>query len=127
MARITIEDCASKIENHFDLAIVASKRARQIANGAHIDYDSEFIKKIDKPAIIALREIAHDRISVDSLKEDIVIGYRKFTETDEEEDFEEEEIEFDSFDDPEMIAVSEKEEIDEDGLSVIDDTIQKAK
>lgn len=54
MARVTIEDCLNKIPNTFDLIRVAAKRARQIANGSPILVEDEK----DKPAVIALREIA---------------------------------------------------------------------
>ena len=33
MARITTEDCTGKIPNHFDLTLVAARRARQLENG----------------------------------------------------------------------------------------------
>ncbi|MES2141757.1 MAG: DNA-directed RNA polymerase subunit omega [Pseudomonadota bacterium] len=54
MARITVEDCLRKVENHFELVIVASKRARQIAKGGIAMVDPEN----DKATVIALREIA---------------------------------------------------------------------
>lgn len=125
MARITVEDCINKVEDHFDLVIVASKRARQIANGAKVEYDGAFITKDDKPAIISLREIAHDAVSVDSLKEDIVKGYRRISDIEEAEDFEED-IEFDSFDDPDAITANTAEEIKEDELSILDEIAEEA-
>ena len=124
MARITVEDCISKVENHFDLVIVAAKRARQISNGAHVDYDGEFINKDDKPAIIALREIAHDIADVEELRAGVVKGFRKISEIEEAEDFEED-IEFDSFDDPDVIADT-GEEIKEDELSILDEIAEAA-
>jgi DNA-directed RNA polymerase subunit omega len=54
MARITVEDCIEKIPNLFQLVLVASKRARQLANGAHAQVEWEN----DKPTVVALREIA---------------------------------------------------------------------
>ncbi|MCT4575521.1 MAG: DNA-directed RNA polymerase subunit omega [Alphaproteobacteria bacterium] len=125
MARITVEDCLSKVDNHFDLVIVAAKRARQISNGAFVDYDGEFVSKEDKAAIIALREIAHDLVSVDELKENVIKGYRKISEIEEANDFEED-IEFDSFDDPEMISANVEEEIKEDELSILDEITEEA-
>ncbi len=54
MARITVEDCLENIDNRFELVLTATKRARQIANGAEPLVDEEN----DKPTVIALREIA---------------------------------------------------------------------
>ncbi|MES2998940.1 MAG: DNA-directed RNA polymerase subunit omega [Pseudomonadota bacterium] len=59
MARITVEDCLRKVQNHFELVIVASKRARQIAKGGLALVDPEN----DKPTVIALREIASGRLN----------------------------------------------------------------
>lgn len=54
MARTTVEDCLENVDNRFQLVLVASKRARQIAMGADpmVEIDN------DKPTVIALREIA---------------------------------------------------------------------
>jgi len=54
MARITVEDCLEKVDNRFQLVLVATKRAREIARGATPLLDGEK----DKPTVIALREIA---------------------------------------------------------------------
>lgn len=54
MARITVEDCLDNIDNRFELVLTATKRARQIANGAEPMVEEEN----DKPTVIALREIA---------------------------------------------------------------------
>ncbi|WP_434354272.1 DNA-directed RNA polymerase subunit omega [Psychrobacter sp. HD31] len=64
MARITIEDCLGKIDNRFELILVASKRARQLAKGV-----SEPLVEIDndKPTVLALREIAEGKIDKDIL------------------------------------------------------------
>jgi DNA-directed RNA polymerase subunit omega len=65
MARITVEDCANKIPNMFQLVLVAAKRARQLANGAEpmVDWEN------DKPTVIALREIAEGYITESILEE----------------------------------------------------------
>ena len=54
MARVTVEDCLKNVDNRFQLVMVASKRARQLANGsdAHLEWEN------DKPTVMALREIA---------------------------------------------------------------------
>jgi DNA-directed RNA polymerase subunit omega len=54
MARITVEDCLDNVDNRFDLVLLATKRARQIANGV----DPLLPAENDKPTVIALREIA---------------------------------------------------------------------
>lgn len=54
MARITVEDCLDNVANRFELVLVASKRARQLANGAATTLDWEN----DKPTVLALREIS---------------------------------------------------------------------
>lgn len=54
MARITVEDCLENVDNRFELVLVASKRARQIEQGAQ----PRLAEENDKPTVIALREIA---------------------------------------------------------------------
>ena len=58
MARITVEDCIEKVNNRFELVLLATKRARQIARGAAPLVDEEK----DKPTVIALREIADGHV-----------------------------------------------------------------
>lgn len=65
MARITVEDCADKIPNMFQLVLVAAKRARQLANGAHAMVEWEN----DKPTVVALREISEGYITESILEE----------------------------------------------------------
>lgn len=55
MARVTVEDCLTKVKNRFDLIIKASKRAHQLELGAA---DPTVPRDNDKPTVIALREIA---------------------------------------------------------------------
>lgn len=59
MARITVEDCLEKIDNRFDMTLIAAERARQIAMGADplVEIDN------DKPTVIALREISDGLMS----------------------------------------------------------------
>lgn len=59
VARITVEDCLDIIPNRFDLVLMASRRARQLANGA----EPLVLKDDDKPTVLALREIASGKIS----------------------------------------------------------------
>ena len=65
MARITVEDCLEHIENRFDLVLLAARRARQIAQGA----DPLVPPENDKPTVIALREIAENLVSSESMDE----------------------------------------------------------
>lgn len=65
MARVTVEDCLDHVDNKFELAAIASKRARQLARGARSQLDWED----DKPSVLALREIAEGLVSRDILKE----------------------------------------------------------
>ena len=66
MARITVEDCLEKVENRFQLVLIATKRARQLAGGAEpmVDRDN------DKNTVIALREIAEGLVTAAILDED---------------------------------------------------------
>lgn len=65
MARITVEDCLDKVDNRFELVMVASKRARQIATGGHQPLVKE---ENDKPTVIALRELEEDLVTPDSIR-----------------------------------------------------------
>lgn len=58
MARITVEDCLKVVDNRFELVLMGTKRARQIARGATPTVEDEN----DKPTVVALREIAERRI-----------------------------------------------------------------
>jgi DNA-directed RNA polymerase subunit omega len=67
MARVTVEDCLEHVDNRFQLVMLATKRARQLATkGAEPMVPEEN----DKPTVIALREIAEGLISRDLLKEE---------------------------------------------------------
>lgn len=63
MARITVEDCLHKIENRFELVLTATKRARQVANGA----EPMVREENDKPTVIALREIAAGLVDIENV------------------------------------------------------------
>ncbi|MBT5203641.1 MAG: DNA-directed RNA polymerase subunit omega, partial [Gammaproteobacteria bacterium] len=66
MARVTVEDCLENVDNRFELVMVASKRARQIANEGK---DPLVPIENDKPTVIALREIAEGLVTADILTE----------------------------------------------------------
>ncbi len=63
MARITIEDCLTKIPNRFELTLAATNRARQISAGSAPLVDGDR----DKPTVIALREIALGKVGIEML------------------------------------------------------------
>lgn len=65
MARLTVEDCLENVDNRYDLVILATKRARQLAFGA----DPLIDENKDKPTVIALREIAAGLITQDNINE----------------------------------------------------------
>jgi len=81
MARVTVEDCIDKVENRFDLVLIASHRARMISSGAPITVDRDN----DKNAVVALREIAESTLAPEDLKEDFIHSLQKHVEVDEPE------------------------------------------
>jgi DNA-directed RNA polymerase subunit omega len=81
MARVTVEDCIDKVENRFELVLLASHRARMVSAGAHITIDRDN----DKNPVVALREIAETTISPGDLKEDLIHSLQKYVEVDEPE------------------------------------------
>ena len=81
MARVTVEDCVDKVENRFELVLLASHRARQIAQGQQITIDRDN----DKNPVVALREIADETLSPEDLKEGLIHSLQKHVEVDEPE------------------------------------------
>jgi DNA-directed RNA polymerase subunit omega len=65
MARVTVEDCLNHVDNRFDLVLLATRRARQLANGLEpmIPWEN------DKPTVVALREVAEGIVTEDTLAE----------------------------------------------------------
>ena len=126
MARVTVEDCVTKVPNRFELVLLAAQRARDIAAGAPLTLE----KDNDKNPVIALREIADETVGLDHLQNAVVRGMQKTVEVDEpEEDKVIEGAEAiwpgdiggpaigESGNDEEGLA----EELAEDGLSITDD------
>src|SRR5687768_7037050 len=126
MARVTVEDCVTKVPNRFELVLLAAQRARDIAAGAPLTLE----KDNDKNPVIALREIADETVGLDHLQNAVVRGMQKTVEVDEpEEDKVIEGAEAiwpgdiggpaigESGNDEEGLA----EELEEDGLSITDD------
>jgi len=81
VARVTVEDCIEKIDNRFDLVLLAAHRARMISSGASITVGRDN----DKNPVVALREIGDGTISPEDLREDLIHSLQKYVEVDEPE------------------------------------------
>ena len=81
MARVTVEDCIDKVNNRFDLVLLASHRARMISSGSPISVPRDN----DKNPVVALREIADSTVAPEDLKEDFIHSLQKHVEVDEPE------------------------------------------
>ena len=79
MARVTVEDCVDKIPNRYDLVLISAQRARDISAGAPLCVERDN----DKNSVVALREIAENKVSIENLQRSLVMGLQKFVETDE--------------------------------------------
>lgn len=82
MARVTVEDCVEKVPNRFELVLLAAQRARDITAGAPLALERDN----DKNPVVALREIANDSLTLDTLRNAIVKGLQKVAEADEPEE-----------------------------------------
>ncbi len=80
MARVTVEDCVDKIPNRFDLVLLAAQRARQISGGAELLLDRDR----DKNPVVALREIAEEKVRPDAMHEALVSSLQRVQIDDEE-------------------------------------------
>ena len=63
MARVTVEDCVEKVSNRFELVMVAAQRSREISAGAELRLERDN----DKNPVVALREIADEKVSPENL------------------------------------------------------------
>jgi|TARA_A100001388_G_scaffold267331_1_gene241356 DNA-directed RNA polymerase subunit omega len=88
MARVTVEDCIDKVESPYELVLVSKERATQLNSGIEPTLD----KDNDKNTVIALREIAEEKIKVSDLTESAVYKLRKHVEQVDEGSEEDEEI-----------------------------------
>jgi len=88
MARVTVEDCIDKVESPYDLVLVAKERATQLNSGTE-----PLIKRDnDKNTVIALREIAAEKIKVSDLEESAIYKLRKHVEQVEDSSEEDEDV-----------------------------------
>ncbi len=82
MARVTVEDCITKVTNRFDLVLYAGQRSRHISSGEALLVDRDN----DKNPVVSLREIAEDKILPEDMKENIIHSIQKLVEMDEPEE-----------------------------------------
>jgi DNA-directed RNA polymerase subunit omega len=73
MARVTVQDCITKVPNRFDLVVAAAQRSREISNGMPIEIDRDN----DKNPVVSLREIAEDAIDPSTLQERFIRSMQK--------------------------------------------------
>ena len=86
MARITVEDCLKKIDNQYDLVLLAKERTSQLNSGAEMLVE----KDNDKNTVVALREIGEGKVNPEELKKNAVLRLRKEPDESDEEVVEEE-------------------------------------
>tara|TARA_A100000164_G_C21628675_1_gene640125 strand:+ start:22 stop:558 length:537 start_codon:yes stop_codon:yes gene_type:complete len=88
MARVTVEDCIDKVDSPYELVLVAKERATQLNSGIEPSLD----RKNDKNTVIALREIAEEKIKVPDLTDSAVYKLRKHVEQVDDGSEDEEEV-----------------------------------
>ena len=108
MARITVEDCLEKVENQYDLVLLAKERTSQLNSGSEMLVEEDN----DKRTVVALREIAEGKIDVDELKKSTVLRLRK----EPDENLEEQDTEEISSDDFEK---QYKGEVSKSGVAIL--------
>ncbi len=82
MARVTVEDCIVQVPNRFDLVMMAAQRAREIASGSLLQVERDR----DKNPVVALREIADQKLALPALQESLVKGLQRRIEPDQPEE-----------------------------------------
>jgi DNA-directed RNA polymerase subunit omega len=102
MARVTVEDCVEKVPNRFGLVLLAGHRARAIAAGGPLTIDRDN----DKNPVVALREIAEDKVKPTELQENLIGTLQR---VDEHADVEEEAETLALLADPQHMRMSEQE------------------
>lgn len=117
MARVTVEDCIEKVENRFELVMMASQRARKIGSGAPLLVDRDN----DKNPVISLREIADEKIAPEDLKEELIKTHQRIIEMDDTEeviDMMDGEAEWNTMANQAAENEMDLDEIEEDGDSI---------
>ena len=82
MARVTVEDCIEKVTNRFELVMLSAQRARKIGAGSALLVERDN----DKNPVVALREIAEEKIAVEDVKEELIQNHQRVIEMDDTED-----------------------------------------
>ena len=86
MARITVEDCLEKVNNQYDLVLLAKERTSQLNSGAEMLVNQDN----DKNTVVALREIGDGKVDVKDLRKNAILRLRKEPNESDEEVIEEE-------------------------------------
>ena len=108
MARITVEDCLEKVENQYDLVLLAKERTSQLNSGSEMLVEEHD----DKRTVVALREIAEGKVDIDELRKSTVLRLRK----EPDENLEEQDTEEISSDDFEK---QYKGEVSKSGVAIL--------
>ena len=108
MARITVEDCLDKVENQYDLVLLAKERTSQLNSGSEMLVEEDN----DKKTVVALREIADGKLKINELKQSAILRLRK----EPDETFEEDETEEVASDDFEQLY---KGEVSKTGVAIL--------
>ncbi len=82
MARVTVEDCVTKVPNRFELVLLAGERAKELSMGAQLTVDRDN----DKNTVVALREIEEGTVTVDSIRDNLVSSLQKNVKRAEKEE-----------------------------------------
>lgn len=107
MARVTVEDCIVQVPNRFELVMLSAHRARGLASGAELKIERDR----DKNPVVALREIAEQKLELPMLEESLIKGLQKRIEPDQPE---EEVVELMANEQQSWIGADDAEEEDED-------------
>ena len=90
MARVTNEDCLEKVPDRFELVVFATKRAREIAMGAH----PLIAVRNDKDEVVALREIASGYLNIDRLRKNTILEMHHMASGDESEEASDDQVRY---------------------------------
>ncbi len=122
MARVTVEDCVTRVPNRFELVILAAQRAREIVAGAALTVDRDR----DRNPVVALREIAELTVDLDGLRDEKVRSLQKHVKLEEPEEDILELVEQEQQHAAEVGEATPAEEIAEDLLSVDEGSVKLA-
>lgn len=115
MARVTVEDCVTRVPNRFQLVMLAAQRARNIGAGALLTVERDD----DKNPVIALREIADGTIGLNELENNLIQSLQKVVEQEQPQEEEMDLLAIQRELDGEALQPDDREEIVEDELSLI--------